>query len=62
MKNLTYKKDKQDFISELRAEVKNYFINKDIEKQGGATILIKTLLMGLIYLVPYGLMFSGIIR
>jgi len=62
MKNLTYKKDKQDFISELRAEVKNYFINKDIEKQGGATILIKTLLMALIYFGPYGLMLAGIIR
>ena len=61
MKKLKYKKDKQDFVSELRNEVKNYFINNGIEKQGGATILIKTLLMALVYFVPYGLMLSGII-
>jgi linoleoyl-CoA desaturase len=62
MKNLKYKKDKQEFVSELRTEVKNYFINNGIEKQGGATILIKTLLMALVYFGPYGLMLSGIIR
>jgi linoleoyl-CoA desaturase len=61
MKKLKYKKDKQEFVSELRNEVKNYFINNGIEKQGGTTILIKTLLMALVYFVPYGLMLSGII-
>ncbi len=56
-----YNKDKQDFVSELRTEVKYYFINNGIEKQGGTTILIKTLLMALVYFVPYGLMLSGMI-
>ncbi len=56
-----YNKDKQDFVSELRTEVKYYFINNGIEKQGGTTILIKTLLMALVYFVPYGLMLSGIL-
>jgi linoleoyl-CoA desaturase len=61
MKNIKYKKDKQKFVTELRTEVKNYFINNGIEKHGGATILIKTLLMALVYFVPYGLLLSGII-
>jgi len=61
MKNLTYKKDKQEFVIELRREVNNYFKNKGMEKHGGKKILIKTMFMALVYFVPYGLMISGLI-
>ncbi|MBN1950260.1 MAG: acyl-CoA desaturase [Bacteroidales bacterium] len=61
MKNLKYKKDKQEFVTELRAEINNYFKNKGIEKHGGIEIILKTILMTLVYFVPYGLMLSGII-
>jgi linoleoyl-CoA desaturase len=60
MKNLRYQKDKQEFVTELRTEVDNYFKNNGTEKQGGTTILIKTLLMTMVYFIPYGLMISGL--
>ncbi len=61
MKNLKYKKDKKEFVTELRIEVNNYFKNNGIDKQGGRTIMIKTLLMAMIYIIPYILMLSGLI-
>ncbi len=61
MKNIKYKKDNQEFVTELRNDVKNYFMNNGIEKYGGSKILIKTLLMATVYFVPYGLMLSGLI-
>ena len=61
MKNLKYKKDKQEFVTELRSKVNNYFKNKGIGKHGGKTILIKTILMAMVYFIPYGLMISGLV-
>jgi len=61
MKKLKYKKDKQEFVTELRAEVNNYFKDKGTGKYGGTTILLKTLLMSVVYFFPYGLMLSGVI-
>jgi linoleoyl-CoA desaturase len=61
MKNLKYKKDKQEFVSELRSKVNNYFKNKRIDKHGGKIILIKTLLMLMVYAIPYVLMISGLL-
>lgn len=62
MKNLKYNKDKQGFVTELRNGVYTYFENKGIPKTGGTEILIKTMLMTLLYFVPYGLMLSGTIN
>ena len=61
MKNLKYKKDKQEFVTELRTDVRNYFKSKGIEIHGGTMLLVKTLLMVMVYFVPYGLMLSGLI-
>jgi linoleoyl-CoA desaturase len=61
MKNLKYKKDKQEFVTELRSKVNNYFKDKGIEKHGGGKILLKTMFMALVYFVPYGLMISGLV-
>jgi len=61
MKNLKYNRDKQEFVTELRTNVKTYFENNGIDKDGGAKILVKTILMILVYFVPYGLMLTGVI-
>jgi linoleoyl-CoA desaturase len=60
MNNLKYKKVEQEFVIELRTNIKNYFKNKGIDKHGGSEILIKTIIMTLVYFVPYGLMLSGV--
>lgn len=62
MNRLKYNRDNQGFVTELRNTVKSYFENQGIEKHGGAEILIKTLLMTLVYFVPYGLMLSGTVN
>lgn len=62
MKNLKFKKDKQEFVIELRSAVKKYFDDKGIEKHGGLEIILKTILMTLVYFVPFGLMLSGTIN
>jgi linoleoyl-CoA desaturase len=59
MKTIKYKKDKQAFVSELRAGVQRYFESRGIEKHGSSEILFKTLLMSLVYFIPYGIMLSG---
>ncbi len=61
MKNLKYKKDKLEFVTELRKEVNNYFKNRGLEKHGGKIILIKTLIMLMVYAIPYGLIISGLV-
>ena len=55
---LKYKKDKQQFVTELRLAVKNYFGNKGLEKHGGLEILVKTMLMALVYFIPYAFCFQ----
>ncbi len=62
MEVLKYKKEKLDFVKELRSSVNDYFNNKGIEKDGGSEIIIKTVLMSLIYFIPFGLMLSGIVN
>ena len=59
---LKYKMDKQEFVTDLRSAVKNYFKDRGIEKHGNTEIIIKTILMTLLYIVPYILMLSGIIN
>ena len=62
MNTIKYNKAKQEFVKELRTAIKNYFENKGIEKYGGWEILVKTLLMTLVYFVPFGLMLSGAVN
>lgn len=61
MKTIKYKKDKLEFITELRASVKNYFENKGIEKYGSLEIIIKSIVMALIYFIPFSLMLTGLV-
>ncbi len=59
MEKVKYLKNKQEFVNELRVEVKNYFENRGIEKYGNKEILVKTLFMSMLYFIPYGVMLSG---
>jgi len=61
MEKIKFKKDKLNFVKDLRANVKTYFQDQKIEKYGNSEILIKTMLMAVVYFVPYGLMLSGIV-
>jgi linoleoyl-CoA desaturase len=62
MKKIRYKKGDMEFITELRSEVNKYFENKGIENHGGSKILFKTFLMFLVYMVPFGLLLSGVVN
>ncbi len=57
-----FSKDNNDFISELRALVNDYFKIKNISKYGNASIIVKSLLMSFLYSFPYILMLSGTIH
>ncbi len=61
METIKYKKDNQEFVKELRQSVRTYFESKEIEKHGNSEILIKTLLMVLLYFIPYALMLTGVV-
>ena len=61
MNRIKYKNDKQEFVTELRTKVFQYWKNKGIDKHGNTEILVKTILMTLVYLVPFGLMLSGFV-
>jgi len=50
------------FIKELRAAVNEYFEKKEISKYGNGSIVVKSILMVLVYSVPYILMLTGIIQ
>lgn len=58
---IRYSKNKIDFLTELRTSVNDYFKNNNIEPYGDNRIMVKTIFMGLLYLVPLALMVSGII-
>lgn len=61
MQRLKFKKGQEEFVTELRTTVNEHFENNGIEKYGGFQILVKTLLMALVYFVPYGLMLTGVV-
>jgi len=54
--------DKQDFATELREKVKEYFSGNRISKFGNTALMIKALCMLSLYLVPYILLVSGVIN
>lgn len=62
MQKIKYSTDKNtDFIKELRKDVSDYFKKHDIAKQGNTHLTIKTIIMFLIYLLPYILMMAGVV-
>ena len=68
MTNPDYKKIKfpreenANFIRELRKKVNQYFEDNSITKYGNTAMVIKTVFMLSSYLVPYGLMISGVVK
>jgi linoleoyl-CoA desaturase len=55
-------KIKSEFISELRKKVDEYFDSNKISKYGNLSLTAKTIVMFLMYFIPYFLMMSGIIK
>ena len=51
-----------DFISELRARINDYFESNKISKNGNAKMVIKSIFMVVLYLLPYFLMIFGFIN
>lgn len=50
-----------DFIKDLRIQVKDYFEQNNLSKYGNKSIVIKSVLMFLLYIVPFAIMLSGLI-
>jgi linoleoyl-CoA desaturase len=61
MRKIKYKNTNQEFATELRNTVNQYFENRGISKQGGSQIIIKTAIMISVYFVPYSLMMTGLL-
>ncbi|HZH72297.1 MAG TPA: acyl-CoA desaturase [Mariniphaga sp.] len=58
---LKYSKQNLDFSTDLRNTVNNYFRENNIEPFGNKKIIVKTILVSLLYFVPYFLMITGVI-
>lgn len=54
-------KNQAEFIKDLRAQVKDYFDNNNISKYGNASIITKSILMFLLYLIPFIAMLGGFV-
>lgn len=50
-----------EIAKELKARVRQYFKEKNISRYGNGTMFIKSLVMLALYLLPYGIMMSGIV-
>ena len=62
MQKIKYSTDKNtEFIKELRQEVSEYFKTRNVSKHGNTQLAIKTVIMFLIYLLPYTLMMTGVV-
>ena len=53
-----FSKQNDDFISELREKVKDYFKKNNISKHGNVNLVAKTVFMFSLYLAPYFLIGS----
>ncbi len=49
-----------DFSQTLKERVKEYFLNNDIRKDGGSAIVWKTVVMCLMFLIPYSILLLGV--
>ncbi|MFN2429658.1 MAG: fatty acid desaturase [Cryomorphaceae bacterium] len=54
-------KSHSEFVDTLRKRVNSYFEDGDIAKDGGSQIVVKTIVMFLMYLVPYFFILSGFV-
>lgn len=53
--------NKLDFIIELRKSVNEYFEKNNISKYGSFSLYLKAIFMLLVYLIPFVLMYTGIV-
>jgi linoleoyl-CoA desaturase len=53
--------NKPEFIQELRKKVKAYFETNKISEYGNSSLIVKTIVMMLLYFIPFACMLSGII-
>ena len=59
--NIIFSKNNNEFISELRNKVREYFDKNQLSKYGNSSILLKSIFMTSLYIVPYTLMLLGLI-
>jgi linoleoyl-CoA desaturase len=57
----TFSRKKLDFSSTLNKRVNEYFKSNKISRTGNKEMVIKTVIMFLLYFVPYGLIIGGLI-
>ena len=60
MEKIRYSKTNLEFTKEIRAKVKEYFLENDIQQYGNQQIILQTIFMALLYFIPYALMVVGI--
>ncbi|MBL7872554.1 MAG: acyl-CoA desaturase [Cyclobacteriaceae bacterium] len=58
---ITFSRTKLDFSSALNSRVNEYFKSNNINRTGNSEMVLKTIVMFLLYFVPYVLIVSGII-
>lgn len=60
MEKIRYSKNNPEFTKELRARVKEHFLENNIQQYGNHQIIIQTIFMALLYFTPFTLMVTGI--
>lgn len=59
-KTLKFARGQADFFATLSQRVNAYFTSNNIQRTANTEMVIKTIFMFLLYLVPYGLMITGV--
>jgi linoleoyl-CoA desaturase len=59
MKTIKYSNNNNDFVIELRKNVKAYFEDNKIETNGNKAIIFKAVFMIVLYMAPFALLLSG---
>jgi linoleoyl-CoA desaturase len=60
--NLKFAQKQQDFFVTLNQRVSNYFKSNNLERTANKEMIVKTIVMFLLYLIPYFLIISGVIK
>lgn len=58
---ISFPRTRLDFVTTINSRVNAYFAVNKISKQGNVEMIVKTVVMFLLYFVPYGLIISGIV-
>lgn len=60
--SIRFASTKPEFYSTLNQRVNDYFKSKNISRTGNAEMKLKTAFMFALYLIPYGLMITGVVN